>query len=154
MTFAILKSKSAYKNNEELQQKFAEFKKLIAAMKKKKIPAEHIEEINAEIGLINNFDGDDSALLKQYKNSLAGVISMLESKLSLTPKGYYRNKWMAIGIALFGVVFGTILGTALDNMAFIALGIPLGVGLGLAIGRVKDKKAFEKGNQLDIEIGK
>lgn len=154
MTFTQLKSKPAYKTNEELKQKFLEFKKLIVAMKKKKIPAEQIEEINAEMELINTFDGDEAALLKQYKNSLAGIISMLESKLSLVPKGYYRNKWMAIGIALFGVVLGTVFGVVMDNMAFIALGIPFGVGIGLAIGRRKDKKAFDNGNQLDIEIGK
>ena len=154
MSFLQLKSKPAYKNNQELRKKFVEFKKLITAIKKKEIPTEMIAEINIEIELINNFEEDEAALLKQYKNSLAGIISALESKLSLTPKGYYRNKWMAIGIALFGVVLGTVFGVIMDNMAFIALGIPLGVGLGLAIGRRKDKKAFEQGNQLDIEIGK
>ena len=61
---------------------------------------------------------------------------------------------MAIGIALFGVVLGTVFGVVMDNMAFIGLGIPLGVGIGLTIGRRKDKKAFDQGNQLDIEIGK
>lgn len=154
MPFLQIKSKPAYKTNEELKQKFTEFKKLIIAIKKKEIPEEIINEINNEIKLINSFDGDEAALLKQYKSSLAGIISALESKLSIVPKGYYRNKWMAIGIALFGVVLGTVFGVVMNNMAFIALGIPLGVGLGLAIGRRKDKKAFDQGNQLDIEIGK
>lgn len=154
MTFSQLKSKSAYKTNEVLNQKFVEFKKLIIAMKKKEIPAELIEEINAEIALINTFEGSEAALLKQYKNSLAGIISRLESKLSLVPKGYYRNKWMAIGIAVFGVSLGTVFGVVFNNMAFIGVGIPLGIGIGLAIGRIKDKKSFNNGKQLDIEIGK
>ena len=154
MIFTQFKPKAAYRTNDELKQKFNEFKKLLVALKEKEIPVVHVEEINADIVLINNFDGDEAGLLKQYKNSLAGIISMLESKLSLTPKGYYRNKWMAIGIFVFGIILGTVLGVVSDNIAFIALGIPLGVGLGLAIGRIKDKKALQKGNQLDIEIGK
>lgn len=154
MLFTPLKNKKIYNSDEELNKKFIEFKNLVLALKEKELPTEIIAEINNEINLINNFDGNATALLKHYKNSLAGIISLLESRLSIVPKGYYRNKWMAIGIVVFGIILGTSLGVAFNNMAFIALGIPLGVGLGLAIGRVKDKKAFDKGNQLDIEIGK
>lgn len=52
------------------------------------------------------------------------ILKLIEKELKLVPKNSYRNRWMAIGMSAFGV--------------------PIGAGM--------DKKAFEEGRQLDMEI--
>jgi hypothetical protein len=37
-------------------------------------------------------------------------------------------------------------------MGLIGIGLPLGMSAGIAVGSQMDKKAFEEGRQLDIEI--
>ncbi len=42
--------------------------------------------------------------------------------------------------------------TSYGNMGLIGVGLPIGMAIGIAVGTAKDKEAFEKGNQLDVEI--
>jgi hypothetical protein len=37
-------------------------------------------------------------------------------------------------------------------MAFLGIGLPVGMVIGMAVGSGMDKKAFEAGRQLDLEI--
>lgn len=39
------------------------------------------------------------------------------------PKNHYRNIWMAIGTAAFGIPIGLLYGVALDNYGFMGIGI-------------------------------
>jgi hypothetical protein len=68
------------------------------------------------------------------------------------PKNHYRNVWLALGIAAFGVPLGVVFGASLGNMGYLAIGIPFGLSIGLAIGTGLDKKAADEGRQLDVEI--
>ena len=77
---------------------------------------------------------------------------MIEKELMLVPKNTFRNRWMAIGMAAFGIPIGMAFGVSMGNMAFLAIGIPIGMSIGIAIGTGMDKKAFEEGRQLDIDI--
>ena len=52
----------------------------------------------------------------------------------------------------FGLPIGAALGLSLGNMAFLGIGLPVGMSIGLGIGASMDKKAFEEGRQLDIEL--
>jgi hypothetical protein len=74
----------------------------------------------------------------------------LEKDYSIVPKNYHRNKWMGIGMLLYGVTFGLIFSALLDNYAFIGIGLPIGMTLGMAIGTNKDNNAKTQGLQLDI----
>ena len=55
-------------------------------------------------------------------------------------------------MAAFGLPIGAGFGASLQNMAFLGIGLPIGMAIGMAIGTGMDKKAFEEGRQLDLEI--
>jgi hypothetical protein len=59
---------------------------------------------------------------------------------------------MAIGMSAFGIPLGVAFGTSLGNMGLLGIGIPIGMVIGMAIGSGMDKKAFEEGRQLDLEM--
>ncbi len=80
------------------------------------------------------------------------ILKLIEKEQKLVPKNTYRNRWMAIGMSVFGVPIGVAFGASLGNMAFLAIGIPIGMAIGIGLGTGMDKKALEEGRQLDIEI--
>ena len=55
-------------------------------------------------------------------------------------------------MSAFGIPLGVAFGASLDNMAFLGIGIPIGMAIGMAVGAGMDKKAFEEGRQLNLEI--
>jgi drug/metabolite transporter (DMT)-like permease len=67
-------------------------------------------------------------------------------------KNHYRNTWLALGMGVFGIPLGVTFGVSLGNMGLLGIGLPIGIVVGLAVGSVLDKKAFEAGRQLDLEI--
>ena len=69
----------------------------------------------------------------------------MEEKHLLVPKNHYRNKWLALGMAVFGVLLGDAFGASLQNMAILAIGLLIGVVIGMTIGTGMDKKAGEEG---------
>ncbi len=81
---------------------------------------------------------------------------MIEKELKLVTKNHYRNTWLALGMAAFGIPLGVAFGTSLGNIAFIGIGLPNGLpnglAVGIAVGTGMDKKAFEEGKQMDLEI--
>jgi hypothetical protein len=55
-------------------------------------------------------------------------------------------------MAGFGIPIGVAFGASLGNMAFLGIGLPIGLATGIAVGSGMDKKAFEEGRRLDVEI--
>ncbi len=55
-------------------------------------------------------------------------------------------------MSVFGVPLGVVFGASFGNMGFIGIGLPIGMVIGMALGVSMDKKAFEEGRQLDLEI--
>ena len=74
-----------------------------------------------------------------YSKELEDFKDYVNKKYNLIPKGYYKKRWLATGIAI-GLGFGL----SLNN---IALGIPFGIGVGLLTGAFLDRKA-EKENRV------
>lgn len=70
---------------------------------------------------------------------------MLEKQLKIASKNHYRNTWMSIGMADFGIPFGAVVGAIMENMGFIGIGLPIGMVIGMLIGSGMDKKALEEG---------
>jgi hypothetical protein len=138
--------------HKKLNKIFADFEKLINELKKREIPSEIIDSINQDIDEINSFPGSNKELLKLLRNTQFNVLKLIKKDLKLVPKNHYRNMWMAIGMAAFGIPFGVAFGVSLGNMAFIAIGIPIGMAVGIGVGTAMDKKAVENGKQLDLEI--
>lgn len=128
-----------------------QFKALIAELKKRELPQELVSSINNEIEQLNSVVSEKT-LKKQLKSSQSRILKSLEKDIKLVPKNHYRNTWMVLGMTTIGVPLGVAFGTSLDNMAFLGIGIPIGMVIGLAIGSELDKKAYNEGRQLDIEI--
>ena len=146
---------SLYPRNEKgkkCQNRLQTLGKLIQELNKKTIPEETTGFINKKIDEINEFSGSEKALSKHLLKVLSSILKEIEKKLKLVPKNHYRHTWMAIGMAAFGIPTGVAFASAMGNMAFIGIGLPIGMLIGMSVGTGLDKKAFEKGNQLNIDI--
>lgn len=138
--------------SQKLIYKQGELRSLLNALRNRDIPEELVAALNREIEQINQFSGSGREVLNQLRRVEYGILKLLEKELKLVPKNTYRTRWMAIGMSVFGVPIGVAFGASLGNMAFLAIGIPIGMSIGIAIGTGMDRKAYEEGRQLDIEI--
>ena len=125
--------------------------KLINALNKREVPSNIVDQFNEKINSLNTFSESNSKYLKLQRKTHYNILSLIEKELKVVPKNFYRDRWIGIGMAVFGVAFGAAFGAALGNMAFIGIGIPIGMAIGIAIGTAKDKAAKEAGLQLDLE---
>ena len=89
---------------------------------------------------------------KQLRKTQTSILSKIEKELKLVTKNHYRNTWLAVGMAAFGIPLGVAFGASLGNMAFLGIGLPIGMIIGMAVGTNMDTKAFDEGRQLDLEI--
>lgn len=121
-------------------------------LKKKELPIETVTKINDGIDRVNSINESGKELRKQIRSTQSSIIKQLEKKHKIVTKNHYRNTWLAIGMAVFGIPLGAAFGASLGNMAFLGIGLPIGMAIGLAVGAGMDKKAFEEGRQIDLEI--
>ncbi len=128
------------------------FQKLVEQLNTKEIPYLLAEWINEHIEELNTFSGSEKARRKLIKKNQWNILRRVEKELQLVTKNMYRNRWMAIGMAVFGVPLGAAFGILMGNMAFVGIGIPIGMVIGMSIGAAMDKKAKEENRQLDLEI--
>lgn len=147
-----LKRRPGIESNSKLQKTLLQLEKLLAELEQQELNHTLVTSINKEIVALNSIPTSDKNLRKQIIKGQTNIIKIAEKELKLVPKNYYRNLWLAIGMAVFGLPIGIIIGVALDNMAFLGIGLPMGLAVGIAIGTGMDKKAQEEGRQLDIEI--
>lgn len=124
---------------------------LLKELKKKELPSEIIESVNQDIEELNATTLTGNELRKLVKQKQTRIIKLLEKELKIAPKNYYRNLWFALGM-IFGVGIGGGFGISIGNMKLLGIGIPIGMAIGIAVGSAMDKKAFEEGRQLDVEI--
>ncbi|WP_439484402.1 hypothetical protein [Cyclobacterium plantarum] len=136
----------------KLTKALAQFNKLLAELRRKDLPEKSVIAINREIDKINSVSGSEKQLKKQLRKSQSAILEEIEKESKLVIKNHYRNTWLAVGMAAFGIPLGAAFGISLGNMAFLGIGLPLGLAVGLAIGTGLDKKAAEEGRQLDVEI--
>ena len=152
MELKELKEIPGLEQSRKLKYKYNEFGLLIDLLRLRDLPSESASSMNQDIEGINSLSGSNKELLKQVRSAELRILKLIETEQKLVPKNTYRNRWMAIGMSVFGVPLGVGFGAGLGNMAFLAIGIPLGMAIGIAIGAGMDKKALEEGRQLDIEI--
>ena len=126
------------------------FKELKKALGEVELPAELLNFINQQIREINGLENKDE-IFKKLGRSQAEILKMLKSETGLIPANYYRNQWLGLGMAVFGIPMGVVFGLSLKNMAFIGLGIPIGLAIGIGIGVGMDAKAKSEGKQLNFE---
>ncbi len=147
-----LQKRPGYDTGRKNLRLWESFGKLLEELRKKEIPDAVIEQINQEVDKVNTFTGSGRDYLKLLQRSRSEILRLVEKELNLVPRKHYLTRWLALGMAVFGVPLGVALGAGLHNMAFIGTGIPIGMVIGMALGAVMDKKAAEEGRQLDIEV--
>lgn len=110
--------------------------------------------IEQELEMLNSLPEDmpEKNLLKHIKTAKTRLLRKIEKELKIVPKNYYRNLWLAVGMALFGIPLAVSFATMVGNIALIAIGPPIGMAIGLAIGSHLDNKAKEEGRQLESGI--
>lgn len=116
----------------------------------KPLPKAVEDQLNKGIDNLNA-QTDSGLLGKAIQQVHQRNLLALENHLKIVPQKYYTMRWLAIGIAIFGVPIGVAIGVALGNMAFIGLGIGMGLPVGMAVGHGMDKKAEQEGRQLPFD---
>lgn len=152
MEIKELKRRPGFDQDKKLINSYAQFDKLLTELKKKKLPEEIVNSINNGINKINSVSESDKQLRKQIRKTQASILKLIEKELKLVARNHYRNTWLAVGMAAFGIPLGVVFGISLGNMGLLGIGLPIGMVIGIAVGSVMDKKAFEEGKQLDFEI--
>jgi hypothetical protein len=138
--------------NFKLVEAYLQFEKLLAELRKRELPVGIVVSINRDIEELNSISGSENELRKVIRKKKARIISLLEKELKLVPKNYYRNLWLAIGVAGFGIPIGVAFGAIQGHVANYGVGFPIGLAIGIAVGSGMDKKAFKEGRQIDLEI--
>ncbi|REE00128.1 hypothetical protein [Marinoscillum furvescens] len=152
MEIKALKNSSTLASNKKLQKTYSQFDQLLKELRTKELPEQVIEIINAGIDQVHQAMENEKVLQKQIKQTQTIILKLLEKELKLVTKNHYRNVWLAVGMAAFGIPMGVAFGLSFGNMAFIGTGMPIGLAIGIAIGTGMDKKAFDEGRQLDMDI--
>ncbi|EPR69603.1 glycine zipper family protein [Cyclobacterium qasimii] len=145
-----LKPRPEISNKPKLHKVYTQFEKLIEELKGIALTDKIIVFINASIDELNLISNEK--LRSQTKKKQSKIITLVEKNLKIVPINHYRNTWMAIGMAAFGIPLGAALGASLGNMGLIGIGLPIGMAIGLAVGTGMDKKAQEEGRQLNLEL--
>lgn len=140
------------KENKHLDAAYLQLGALISELSIKQLNDEMVHAINKEIEELNAISDSGKRLRSEIRKKQSGIITMLEKKLKIVTKGHYRNTWLAIGMAAFGIPLGVAFGASLGNMGYIGIGLPIGLVIGIAVGTKMDTKAVEEGRQLDIEL--
>ena len=138
--------------DKRLSKRYLCLEKMISELGSREIPSEILAELNAGIKETNAYDGTNNQLNLKLMRLQYRILKKLEKQLKLVPVNYYKNMWLGLGMAVFGIPMGVAFSSSLGNMSFIGIGLPIGMVLGMAYGSKLDKKAAEKGNQMNFEM--
>ena len=147
-----LNQKPDIEKNIKLKETYVQFEKLLLELRKRDLADGLVIYINKDIEEINSTSASGDELRKLIKKIQTRIIKLIEKEVKLVPKNYYRNVWLVLGMVVFGIPISVTFGSNLGNVAFSGIGLPIGLVIGFAIGSGMDKKAFDEGRQLDIEI--
>lgn len=136
----------------KINKKYQKLKQLIAELNNRKLTTETVTDINDIIQQYNNHSQKTKSLSGLLGRTRILILKVVEKRMKLFPKNAMMTRWMAIGMAIFGVPMGVVYGLVLDNMAFMGVGISIGLSLGVGIGISLDKKIKKEGRQLNVEV--
>ena len=147
-----LNQRTDIQENKKLNDVYVRFCKLISELESKELPAEIVSVINKDIDELNSISDSGKIFKNQIRKTQLRIVRLIEKELKLVAKNHYRNTWLVLGMVIFGSSLGVGIGSSLGNMAFTGIGLPIGMIIGIVIGTGLDKKAFEEGRQLDLEL--
>ncbi len=138
-------------SDKQLSERYFQLNTLLEELGTKALPDDVILLLNQRIKSLNESVLEGKALSKSFSKQQREIIQLIEKKLKIVPKNYYRNLWMAIGMAAFGIPLGAAISNMSHNVGLMAIGIPIGLGIGIAVGTSMDQKAAARGKQLHFE---
>ena len=141
-------------NTPKLEATYNQFDTLLIELRKKEIPSQLIDRINAHVVEINSFAGSGTDFGKFIKMKQSTIVNFLAKEVKIVPKNYYQTTWMSMGMAAIGLPIGVAIGAATKNMGLLGVGLPIGLGLGVVVGRKMDEKAAKENRQLNIVLTK
>jgi hypothetical protein len=152
MTIETLVRRTDLDGDEKVRMRYDQLEKLLKELRARNLPENSITFINSHISSLNGIAESGNALRRAIREKQNRIIAYLAKELKVVPKNYYRNLWMATGMAAFGLPLGAGLGISLGNMGLIGIGLPLGLAIGMAFGNGLDQKAAQEGKQLAFEV--
>ena len=140
-----------YPDDKKIADRLAQINLLINALREREIPESLANDLNKHLADLGALGGSPRVWQRTLRNSLHRMLNLVEKEIKLVPRHFYRTRWLAIGMTVFGVPLGVVFSTSIGNMGFIGTGIPIGMAIGIAIGINMDNKAKEEGRQLDLD---
>lgn len=143
-----LKQRAETAEKRGLRERLHSLGSLLHALEEHDLPEEELEPFMTEIEEALAGDELRRGTLEKIEARLA---QELEKTHGLVRPHHYRDQWLALGMASFGLPLGVAFGLLLDQMAYIGIGLPLGIAIGSAIGARKDQEAERAGRVLSID---
>jgi hypothetical protein len=152
MSIRELNIRQDISTDKKLHRIYSQFGELLNELKKKEL-SQNVEKcINENIDQLNQSILNGTYLTRLIKQKQTAILKQVEKEHKIVPKNYYRTIWMLFGFSGIGIPFGVAFGLSIGNIGLLGLGLPIGMAIGTAIGVSLDKKAFNEGRQLNIEI--
>ena len=125
---------------------YKKFLHILNELKLREFSKNEIEAIETALDHLN-LESNPENRKKYFKKSLSKFETYLMDTFSLTSKGYYTNRYGALGLS-FGLLFGVAILSNLERSLGITIGLIGGMVVGSVIGRKKDEEAKANGNVL------
>lgn len=139
--------------NEKLKRELELLNRLIVELNKRELSDNLVAWVNERVDRINQLSDDEKSKSTTVRKYRSQILMRLEKEHKLVPKNYYRNLWLPLGMAAFGIPMGVAFGATLNNYGLIGIGLPVGMVIGLAVGTNLDKRAAKENRQLDVNFG-
>ena len=125
---------------------YIKFLQILNKLKLREFSKDEIESIETALENLN-LESNPENRKKYFKKSLSKFETYLRDTFSLTSKGYYTNRYSALGLS-FGLLFGVAILSNLERSLGITIGLIGGMVVGSMIGRNKDAQVKAAGNML------
>lgn len=145
-------TRSIVAENLKTENRYIQLGKILNELEKRQLPQETTNYIDQEVERLNAISDTDTSLSKAIKDKENKIIKWIEKKHKIVPKSYYQRLWMVLGMSVFGIPLGVAFGSTMGNLGLLGIGLPVGMGVGVGVGSYLDKKAFNEGRQLDVEL--
>jgi len=136
----------------KMANQYKQLEAILNVLEARNLPQETTDFINQEIERLNAIADADKSFARAIKNTENKILRYVEKKHKIVPQKYYAKLWLVLGMSAFGIPFGVAFGLVMKNMGLLGIGLPIGMGVGAGFGTYLDKKAFNEGRQLDVEI--
>lgn len=139
-------------DNLKVSNAYQQLGKLLNALEEKRLSTETVDLINNEIVQLNSISVIDKIFLKTIKENENRIVELVEKRHKIISKNFYKKLWMVLGMSAFGIPIGVTFSLSIGNYGLLAIGIGVGMAVGVGVGSSMDKKAFDEGRQLNIEL--